>query len=58
MSDDMNPRVAPDLTEDILTLSHEMKFGWLQLEAVARARAGRWGESFNDLPRPQKGRGR
>jgi hypothetical protein len=58
MSDDMYPRVVPDLAEHVSTLSRGMKFEWLQLEYVARARAGRWGKGFNGLPRPLKRRGR
>jgi hypothetical protein len=58
MSDDMNPQVVADLAEHIPTRSHQMKFKWLQLEYVARARAERWGKGFNGLPRPLKRRGR
>jgi hypothetical protein len=58
MSDDMNPRVAPDLAEDISALPDRMEFDWPQLEDVAKARAGRWGAGFNGLPRPLKRRGR
>jgi hypothetical protein len=58
MSDDMNPRVVPDLAQHISTLPHWMKVERLQLENVASARAGRWGKGFNGLPRLLKRRGR
>jgi hypothetical protein len=58
MSDDMNPRVVPDLAEHVSTLSRGMKFEGPQLEYVARARAGRRGKGFNGLPRPVKRRRR
>jgi hypothetical protein len=56
MSDDINPRVVPDLAEHIPTLPHRMKFEWVQLDNVARARAERSSKGFDGLPRPLKRR--